>query len=338
MTKQIKRKLYLICSIIMAVAVILGVAPQFAFASSTEDPYAKYFSGGDGSASNPYLITDYEQLENIKHTYDYDYDEGGIYCTYKSFKLVNDITITSDWVPIDGEFYGTLDGNGKTIHNLNLILGSGSKCGLFADNAGTIKNLSFKNASITNSEKEKSANFGIVAGINNGTISNCTVYSSCKINVDSCNANVGGIAGASYYGGIYGCINYANITGQGNIGGIVGYSFGTHSYNCKNWGTITYMYYRQNGCAAGIIGKAENNTYIELCTNYGSIVYGSPMKVGDNSIKPCMAQIVGWAVSATCDSCAFSANKTNYDNLYKGLFINQKEYCSEGEVGRKGKA
>lgn len=333
MTKQVKKCLYLIATVVAFVAIIVSIVPQFAFAASTQDEYAHYFSGGDGSYENPYLITDKNELEHIKETFKIDEDEG-IYCTYKSFKLVNNIYLTETWTPIGGEFLGVLDGNNKSIYNIELAFSnSWTDCGFFKYNRGEIKNLNFVNVNIKSGEPTASANWGTIAGTNNGTITNCKVYGNLK--VDSYNANVGGIAGRSVYGMINYCENYASITGSGTIGGIVGYSYGSAIIDCINSGAITYNFEKQNGCAAGIAGKAEKDTYFKMCTNYGNIVYGGPTNSLSSAIFPCMAQIVGWSVSATLENCAIVQGKTNYDKLYKGLIINQKVYCSDGAVGRE---
>lgn len=338
MNQTNKRRLCIAFGVIAIIVIALAFAPHIAFAQtensiSPQADFSKYFSGGNGSEADPYLITNQAELNNIRYTVEYDEDDGD--SCYKSFKLVNDIRITTrEWLPVEGAFWGTFDGNNKTIYNMKLVRGKNTECGFMEYNYGEIKDLNFDGAAISNSESSVTANFGIVAGVNHGLITNCKVTNS-NVAVTSYNANVGGIAGCTYAGRVFLCDSSAVITGSGNIGGIVGLSYGGNIHESINRGTITYLYNTQNGCAAGIVGKAIKSTILKKCINFGNIVYGSPKKSGDSSIFPCMAQIVGWLQEGTTTDCSMNAN-TDYSNLYKGLFVNQLVYCSTGEIGRRG--
>lgn len=66
-------------------------------------------------------------------------------------------------------------------------------------------------------------------------------------------------------------------------------------------------------------------------------------KSKDKSIAPCMGQIVGWLEDGTQTDNIYEG-KTECSNLQKvGGFLgigttDQKRYCSNGAVGRTGKA
>lgn len=169
------------------------------------------------------------------------------------YYLANDITLTSDWGSIgwlenDTEFTGTFDGNGKTIYGLSMdyasSIGQSSNVGLFAINAGTIKNLTVDSASVYGSTQ-----VGAIAGVNEkgGVISNCVVSnsvvsggfnSSSKVKYWlSDGYQVGGIAGLNN-GTVEKCVNRdSNVKGWFEVGGIVGRNAGTVS-QCASSGDI----------------------------------------------------------------------------------------------------
>lgn len=395
MTKLNRKSLCAIFSFIAIVAILFGFAPRITFASAaTQDEYSGYFSGGDGSEANPYLITNEAELGHI--VYVRNFDEDGYAYNDKSFKLVNDIYMTTDmWTPIGNYFQGTFDGNNKTIYNMKIIAthyttenSNGFDFGFFRTiECGTVKNLNFSNANITCQDAVNYFNIGVIAGTNHGNIINCKVTNSTFNVTNAAGAYVGGICGYVFVGTVSNCINYTQIagsrkfggivgyvrsgtitncenhgkiigsgqfggivgcaenitlidcknqntiTGSGNMGGIAGYAYSGKVQDCYNYGTITYLHSQENGCAAGIVGKAD---YMEItgCSNRGGIIYGSDKATGNSSIKPCMAQIVGWSINSTIRDCTITDGATDYSNLYKGLFVNQKKYCSAGNVGR----
>ena len=138
--------------------------------------------------------------------------------------LADDITLSevtdggSNWTPIQG-YAGTFDGNGKTITGLTINQSATDNVGLFASIAegGTVKNLKLDDVDIT-----AGSNVGAVAGLNRGTIENCSVSGS--VTGSSNNSCVGGIAGWHYGGTITDCHSSATVKGIAFIGGIAGQS------------------------------------------------------------------------------------------------------------------
>ncbi len=111
----------------------------------------------------------------------------------------------------------------------------------------------------------------------------------------------GTVAGAKYTGALAGIgkgeinnvVNYATVSGAGNLGGIVGNAQNTsYVINCKNYGAVNGSSWN-NG---GIVGFAQNT--VINCVNYGSV-----STTGD-----CLGGVVG-------TSHSFVLNCINYGTL-----------------------
>ena len=141
------------------------------------------------------------------------------------------------WEPIgnsDWSYVGTFDGNGKTITNL-YINATQAYMGLFGRiYKSTIKNLTFENANVTNTEND----IGILAGYagNGNTLQNIKISNTCQIKGG--NDFTGGIAGY-LDGNAYNCVNYATVQGTEDVGGLVGYFESGTIKDCANYGDIT---------------------------------------------------------------------------------------------------
>jgi len=175
--------------------------------------------------------------------------------------LACNIDMKSETVCFENKFAGTFDGNGYSIQNLKVAQG------LFPviQSGAVIKNLHISNASMTG---ERSA--GVIAGRNNGTITNCVVTGNLEVtsNMDF----TAGIAGVNE-GIIERCVFAGRITAESNIadeakniGGITGENNG-EIQSCYAMGNI-------NTKAALVAGIAATNTSasnIKDCANYMSI-------------------------------------------------------------------
>ena len=179
-----------------------------------------------------------------------DMHQGGHYI------LLNDITLPSkEYVEnVDDSLaaytpqvanFASLDGNGHAIVLSGTYdMGSASELGVFSSLASgsLIKNLNVK---ILSSYDVGDANYGVVfatttvehrtgllVGRNNGSITNCKVYSPTNT-MFTVRCNVGDIESA-YVGGLVGensgfvtnCTSSLSIYGSFNIGGVVGYNIG----------------------------------------------------------------------------------------------------------------
>ena len=178
--------------------------------------------------------------------------ESLIQWTERTDKLTTDVVLDADidmdgktWTPVGssmtaGEGYsGNFDGNGKTIHNLNINNVSGN-VGFFGGLAQGAKvyDLKFSNVIIG----DGSSYAGVVAGANLGIIDNCNVSNSevsgnnagaitgnNSVQVNNCNVQDVTING-NYAGGIagvnHGKIEYCTVSGSGTTITSTGYGAG----------------------------------------------------------------------------------------------------------------
>ena len=141
------------------------------------------------------LITNLEELLAFVKSVNVD----GVTYAGKTVMLGADIDLANmEWTPIGtgAGFFGTFDGNGKTISNLK-VTGNKSTVGLFANTYnGEIKNLTVENATVSGY-----LNVGVVAGNPyTSKYTNITVKGHVEVN------------GMSYVGGVGGKNAYANWT------------------------------------------------------------------------------------------------------------------------------
>ena len=193
--------------------------------------------------------------------------------------LADDITLPevtdggSNWTPIS-DFAGTFDGNNKTITGLTINQSAMDNIGLFASIAesGTVKNLTLDNVDIT-----AGSNVGAVAGLNRGTIENCSVSGS--VTGSSNNSCVGGIAGWHYGGIITDCHSSATVKGIAFIGGIAGQSNASITA-CYSTGSVTATINSYNySYAGGVVGMNNNGAILTACYATGN-VEGEGISVG----------------------------------------------------------
>ena len=163
------------------------------------------------------LNTDVKLLDIIKNILGgmpgaYDTDNDGIIEIYSasglkqiandptaSYKLMNDIDMNGDvWFPI-AKFDGILDGNNKTISNVNIPYSVQGRVatdptrinqGLFGDVgvSAVVKDLNLRNVTLTASEDAQY--IGLVAGTNRGQIQNVTVTGMIVDTREAYDANV----------------------------------------------------------------------------------------------------------------------------------------------------
>ena len=232
-------------------------------------------SKGDGKVGNPYIITKAEELAWFR-----DQVNGGNkkICAkiadnvevidLKNFCHAADASKKIDeqsWVPIGNSnkpYQGTFDGNGKTITNL-YINASQVNMGLFGYTyEGTIKNLTFEYANVTNTNSYA----GVLVGnaFWRSTLQNIKISNTCQIKGGN---YTGGIAG-SLDGNASNCVNYATVQGKEDVGGLFGYysRTGNSMTACANYGNVTAT----SNTVGGLVGYYSSGT-IQDCANYGNI-------------------------------------------------------------------
>ena len=233
-------------------------------------------SEGDGKTGNPYIITKAEELAWFR-----DQVNGGN--NFICAKISEDVEVIDmstvchaedksqnlgelSWKPIGKydygyQYRGTFDGNGKTITNL-YINASQNNVGLFGCTyKGTIKNLTFEYANVTNT--------GVFTGFLVGypdasNLRNIKISNTCQIKGGK---ETGGIAG-EFNGNAYNCVNYATVQGNNRVGGLFGYCSVENSSitTCANYGNVTAT----STDAGGLVGSFISGT-IQDCANYGDV-------------------------------------------------------------------
>ncbi|MDR0833046.1 MAG: T9SS type A sorting domain-containing protein [Candidatus Symbiothrix sp.] len=204
------------------------------------------YSGGNGSASNPYLISTKADMEALANAV-----SGGTDYYKQYFLLTNDLTgsnalttsvgfyIESYHYNLDYPFSGIFDGNGKTI-------------------------------------ELKDAPNGVFAQIYEATIQDLKVTGTISVSspAQTNDFYAGGVAGLAQHAKITNCSNAATITSDlvtGNsyrVGGICGQANNTHLSYCSNLVPIAVSL--TNSIGGGICGMTYNST-ISNCYNLGNI-------------------------------------------------------------------
>jgi hypothetical protein len=217
------------------------------------------YSGGDGSAGDPYQIANKVDLLALGIDTD-NYD--------KCFILTADINLAGETFTtavinstMDTPFTGVFDGYYHKISNLTIEGAGNSYVGLFgylglagpSGPVGQIINLGVVNANISADD-----DVGILAGeIDRGVIRSCYATGSVS------GANyVGGLVGESYYGRIFACYSKTNVSATGDyIGGLTGQS---NTYGVQDM--ISCCYATGNVTATGsyiggLAGSASPGTF-----------------------------------------------------------------------------
>ena len=232
------------------------------------------YSGGSGTAEDPYQIADANDLLAL---------DGTTTDSSKYYILTADIDLDPNLfpcgqclfhMPVINHFTGTFDGNSHKI--TNLTLDGGGRMGFFGniDSGGTVKNLGIENCSVSG------GGAGGLAGYNDGNISNCYLTGSVNghggevgglvgrnegDNISDCcfTGVVSGSSGAPGVGGLVGwnmggisiinCHSTGTVSGNFNVGGLMGWNMGGSISNCYSMGTVS----GSSGFVGGLVGKSE---------------------------------------------------------------------------------
>lgn len=185
--------------------------------------------------------------------------------------LLNDLYITDAWTPLNVAVK-SFNGNGYAIHfkPTSITPTEDNNYGLFGTvDAGTvIKNvyvvIDSEGLVPNNNEAELTElNFGVIAGVNNGTIYNCQVSglnNNTAANVivstpssTSARFNVAGLVGQNTGGITNSRVMYLNIRGSGNVSGLTVTNSGTISGCYYSGGTITNLSESSQFYTAGLV-------------------------------------------------------------------------------------
>ncbi|WP_411677985.1 GLUG motif-containing protein [Caproicibacter sp.] len=252
-------------------------------------------ASGNGSESNPYIITTAGQLAAIST---------GLGKSYRLGKNI-DLSGYTSWTPLGSSsdpFTGTFDGNGYKISNLTngslQVPSALSNLGLF----GVISNATIKNVSVCASIYSSGDYIGALAGKSNSS-SISDVYTFGTV---SGNNYIGGLAGYCNVSTISGSSSGCAVTSTGNYaGGLVGSNAGSgsiiNSYSTgnvsgtsmiggivgSNTGTVTNSYETGNVSGTSNIGGFAGSNSGPITNSYeaGGVsgTSGSGGFVGSNS-------------------------------------------------------
>ena len=287
--KKQRNRLFTMLLLVMAILMPYGGA----WAQTPTPP-----SKGDGKKDSPYIITKAEELAWFRN----QVNSGQYSICAKIADNVEVIDMSTvchaadksqnleekSWVPIGNrniiKYRGTFDGNGKTITNLyiNASQTSQNNMGLFGYTyQSTIKNLTFENANVTNTQ----SNTGILVGKAGygSTLQNIKISKTCQIKGGTFTGGIAGILD----GNAYNCVNYATVQGIQYVGGLCGnYSrTGNSMIACANYGNVT----SSSLGVGGLVGFFDSGT-IQDCANYGDVkgtyrVAGMAGSVSQGKIK-----------------------------------------------------
>jgi hypothetical protein len=227
------------------------------------------FSGGNGTAEDPYQIADWYHLDNVRNYLSSYFivinnlDSNSIGYTELASSSAHE---GNGWQPIGSSppFVGSFDGQGYEICDLFINRSGETDVGLFGvvGAAGTIEAVGV-NGNVTGQN-----NVGGLVGKSEGTV--------------SASHTTGRVIGIDYVGGLMGknegtasnSSSTSSVSGDTNVGGLLGKNEGTG--NCYATGSVTGTDY-----VGGLVGKNEGPISNSYAT--GSVT-------GDD----CVGGLVGW--------------------------------------------
>lgn len=294
------------------------------------------FSGGSGTADDPYLISSLDDMEALHNDCAARALHPGEY-----FLMTEDIMLPSDFIPIGSSssgtggynygFKGIFDGGGHTltldgwtqsytyvapfsyiqssaaIRNLTVegsITTSGGANGTggivgYSYGTGTRIENCVSNVTITSTKAASTSNYiGGIVGQTSGVVTNCVNNG----NVTAVGGYVAGIAGKATKAVTY-CLNTGNITVTGSgstavrVAGIAGQNPKDYFYGCANTGLIS----SDNSFASGKFGTIAatwGDEYLPGCftTKAVSVPAGTTVS-GETLIDAFTAETV-WSMNA----------------------------------------
>ncbi len=226
--------------------------------------YGVFFSGGQGTLNDPYLIEKPQQLNSIS-TVDCLLDKH-----YELIADVNMVEYSGDSFNIIGDnisaFTGTFNGNYHEISNFEYITSNDQdNVGLFGylKNNAAIRNLKMKNINIEVESNTARFTGALVGYLSDGVIENCSVENG-RVNG---NDYVGGLIGA-HVSNVFNCYTNVEVSGADYVGGLIGGTLVRSFGGVYSGGVLNDCYSR---------GRVIGNTYvgglIGTLSDYGEIYH-----------------------------------------------------------------
>ena len=213
--------------------------------------------------------------------YGYDGELKTLLTSGKGFKPIG---TTYDGNVSTNYFEGIFDGDYNTIYNLYQNFEDSdntSIIGFFSTNAGVIENLIIEDANISSTTDNMHIVSGVVAGRNNGKITNCGTSGNSKITDNGVKSiYCVGIVGQAM-GEIEKSFSRTNIevsssnTSTINVGGITGALTEDYIKSCYNIGTISINLNADKKVYVGGIAGVDNQKEVSNCYNVGTINFNA---------------------------------------------------------------
>jgi len=304
----------------------LVVVALFAFLALPGPAFA--FSGvGTGTEINPYIITNVEELQQMKTNLDAYYELG------------NDVDASETYTWNEGRgfgpvgnhpspFTGVFDGQGHRIKALHINRPSDTGVGLFGYTSDAeISRIGLIDADVYGNYFVGS----LVGGCRDGSVvSNCYAAGQVTISASgSSDAKSGGLVGACGRSTISQCYSAVNVTALSSryqIGGLCGYLRALAGdppaliINCYSAGTVT-----SNGWkVGGLLGDADGrNAKVSMCYSVAKVT-GTHKKglVGFNFRSPTIEDSYWDKEASTCSSSRGGAGKTAEEMMQQATFAN----------------
>ena len=299
-------------SVLLALALCLSLLPATALAEGeggTTTPGAEMptYSGGSGTAEDPWLISTVQNLQTLAETVN-----SGKNYENQYFVLTSDLDLQNiNWTPIGNTFAnalfnnpdyvlfaGNFDGKCHTISKLSIGTADepveADVFGLFGATSGKISNLNLDAVTIHGTAKNVSGYViglaGALAGFAGGPIENCHVTNLSM----TMNTPDSGMTAAYWIGGLVGVLDERQyikecsasgtineLSGKGSIGGLIG--------ELGKAAKITYSHAdvaldvesdsRGGDDVGGLIGKGngdtDSETVISNCYATGDVTGGA---------------------------------------------------------------
>ncbi len=289
-------------------------------------PLVYGFAGGNGTPSEPYQISNADQLEMINNDLDACYTlTGNIDLTGRVYsKAVIAFDISSD-DGFQGEaFNGILDGAGFEITMPNISDPNSDFIGLFGSvgGGGNIWNIGLKGGTFKGGEYVggfAGVNFGFIsesfslcsieAGYYGGGITGLNfgiIYKSFALGNVSGGAIVGGLTGLNdgytlYEGNISNCYSTGNVKGESDVGGFVGNNFAVIEH-CYCTGEVSGTQNVANPVYAGgftgwqseYYGGIYDSFWDKDTSNQNESAGGAVGQISTNMTAPDIFKNVGW--------------------------------------------
>ena len=243
----------------------------------------------------------------------------------KTISLVCDVDLSGiDWSSYSFDFNGTFDGNYHTISNLSINETDDVNTGFFRLLSGaTIKNIRFKNASVTAANSAQGV--GVMAGkaTNNSVISRVSVENSNLTTMQFGGAIVGFTTDSTIMQSevIYSGTGSSSITTTGttgsDVGSITAYATGSvilkdlYSNSAIKSGDIAPD-------AGGILGNYVNSNSNKFAMS--NVIFTGTVKTGSSSYSQPSGEIYGRLGTGGKSGCILGFIACNFDDSYSSSF------------------